>query len=54
MGAKVAAGPSNSEVVDKQGMYWMTGKVRAMSPLRVYVVLMDVYTVEEQRGRLVH
>jgi hypothetical protein len=27
MGAKVAAGPSNTAVVDKQGMYWMAGKV---------------------------
>ncbi|KAJ6624924.1 regulator of chromosome condensation 1/beta-lactamase-inhibitor protein II [Mycena sp. CBHHK59/15] len=26
MGAMVTAGPSNSVVVDKQGMYWMTGK----------------------------
>lgn len=23
----IAAGPTNSVVVDKQGMYWMTGKV---------------------------
>ena len=28
MGAQVIAGPSNSVVVDKQGMYWMAGKVR--------------------------
>lgn len=27
MGAIVVAGPSNSVVVDKQGMYWMAGKV---------------------------
>jgi len=27
MGAKVAAGPSNTAVIDKQGMYWMAGKV---------------------------
>jgi hypothetical protein len=26
MGAIIAAGPSNSVVVDKQGMYWMAGK----------------------------
>ncbi|KAJ6581166.1 regulator of chromosome condensation 1/beta-lactamase-inhibitor protein II [Mycena capillaripes] len=26
MGAFVAAGPSNSVVVDRQGMYWLTGK----------------------------
>lgn len=26
MGAIVAAGPSNTVVVDKQGMYWMAGK----------------------------
>ncbi|KAJ7746825.1 regulator of chromosome condensation 1/beta-lactamase-inhibitor protein II [Mycena maculata] len=26
MGALVVAGPSNSVVVDRQGMYWMTGK----------------------------
>ena len=28
MGAKVIAGPTNSVVIDKQGMYWMAGKVR--------------------------
>lgn len=27
MGAQVIAGPSNSVVIDKQGMYWMAGKV---------------------------
>ena len=27
MGAAIAAGPSNSVVIDKQGMYWMAGKV---------------------------
>ena len=27
MGRIVAAGPSNSVVIDKQGMYWMAGKV---------------------------
>jgi hypothetical protein len=27
MGAQVVAGPSNSVVIDKQGMYWMSGKV---------------------------
>ncbi len=26
MGAYVVAGPSNSVVIDKQGMYWMAGK----------------------------
>jgi len=26
MGARVAAGPSNTVVIDKQGMYWMAGK----------------------------
>lgn len=26
MGAHVVAGPSNSVVIDKQGMYWMAGK----------------------------
>lgn len=26
MGAAIAAGPSNSVVIDKQGMYWMAGK----------------------------
>lgn len=30
-GVLVAAGPSNSVVVDKGGMYWMTGKVRLPS-----------------------
>lgn len=28
MGAFVTAGPSNTAVVDNQGMYWMAGKVR--------------------------
>ena len=27
MGAAIAAGPTNSVVIDKQGMYWMAGKV---------------------------
>jgi hypothetical protein len=27
MGQIVVAGPSNSVVIDKQGMYWMAGKV---------------------------
>ena len=26
MGAHVNAGPSNSVVIDKQGMYWIAGK----------------------------
>jgi hypothetical protein len=30
MGAFVAAGPTNSVVIDKQGMYWMAGKVRSV------------------------
>ena len=33
MGRIVAAGPSNSVVIDRQGMYWMAGKV---SHLRLY------------------
>ena len=28
MGSKVIAGPSNSVVIDRQGMYFMAGKVR--------------------------
>lgn len=31
MGAAIAAGPSNSVVIDKQGMYWMAGKVPKLS-----------------------
>jgi hypothetical protein len=27
MGAAVFAGPSNTVVIDNQGMYWMAGKV---------------------------
>ena len=27
MGSDIAAGPSNSVVIDKQGMFWMAGKV---------------------------
>ena len=30
---KVVAGPSNSVVIDRQGMYWMTGKVSVISIL---------------------
>lgn len=38
MGAQVIAGPSNSVVIDKQGMYWMAGKVGFMSfPLFIFV-----------------
>jgi hypothetical protein len=35
MGQSVAAGPSNSVVIDKQGMYWMAGKVchRVLAPI---------------------
>jgi hypothetical protein len=33
MGAQVIAGPSNSVVIDKQGMYWMAGKVGLVSLL---------------------
>ena len=29
MGAAIAAGPTNSVVIDKQGMYWMAGKVHS-------------------------
>jgi len=49
MGAIVAAGPSNTAVIDKQGMYWMAGKVCCTSdrltPPNVWAV------VEEQRRR---
>ena len=31
MGAYVIAGPSNSVVIDKQGIYWMAGKVTRSS-----------------------
>ena len=31
MGAQVFAGPTNSVVIDKQGMYWMAGKVCSSS-----------------------
>ena len=31
MGAQVVAGPTNSVVIDKQGMYWMAGKVYYLS-----------------------
>jgi len=31
MGSLVVAGPSNTVVVDKQGMYWMAGKVRRVT-----------------------
>jgi len=34
MGARVVAGPSNTVVIDKQGMYWMAGKVCRVSSIR--------------------
>lgn len=35
MGALAVAGPSNSVVVDKQGMYWMAGKVYPSNAISV-------------------
>ena len=48
MGAKVIAGPTNSVVIDKQGMYWMAGKVRALSVPTRFHALTDWRAVEEQ------
>ncbi|KAJ7918807.1 regulator of chromosome condensation 1/beta-lactamase-inhibitor protein II [Mycena leptocephala] len=43
MGAFVAAGPSNSVVVDRQGMYWMTGKVSSSgSPYSSFRYMQDI------------
>jgi hypothetical protein len=38
MGALVVAGPSNSVVVDRQGMYWMAGKVRKIGGLNSLLI----------------
>ena len=35
MGGQVIAGPSNSVVIDKNGMYWMAGKVQFVSLLMI-------------------
>ena len=40
MGAAIAAGPSNSVVIDKQGMYWMAGKVLALELFLWYLVVL--------------
>ena len=43
MGSKIVAGPSNSIVVDKQGMLWMAGKVSCrLCDMAVYIDLLDV------------
>jgi hypothetical protein len=31
MGAQICAGPTSSVVIDRQGMYWLAGKVGVMS-----------------------
>jgi hypothetical protein len=31
MGARIAAGPACSVVIDRQSMYWLAGKVRTRS-----------------------
>jgi hypothetical protein len=53
MGAAIAAGPSNSVVIDKQGMYWMAGKVLTFGVFFSWylVVLMLLFSVEEQWRR---
>jgi len=33
MAQDIAAGPSSSIIVDKQGMFWMAGKVNLFEPL---------------------
>ena len=52
MGAAIAAGPSNSVVIDKQGMYWMAGKVL---PFEVFFMVPGCanahFSVEEQWRR---
>ena len=54
MGAAIAAGPTNSVVIDKQGMYWMAGKVLTFGIfffLWYVVALMLLFLVEEQWRR---
>ena len=41
MGGQVIAGPSNSVVIDKNGMYWMAGKVQLVS-LLVIICISDM------------
>jgi hypothetical protein len=31
MGAQICAGPTSSVVIDRQGMYWLAGKVSTLS-----------------------
>ena len=47
MGSDIAAGPSNSVVIDKQGMYWMAGKASVVF-LRVPRSNTDIGAVEKQ------
>lgn len=42
MGALIAAGPSNTVVVDKQGMYYMAGKV-CIALLLFHLVDVDLW-----------
>jgi hypothetical protein len=50
LGAKVAAGPSNSVVIDRQGMYYVAGKVRFRARFcRLYALIMRVLV--EKHGR---
>jgi hypothetical protein len=51
MGARVAAGPACSVVVDRQSMYWLAGKVRCFRLLAVHP-LTPAHAVEEHGRRL--
>ena len=54
---KVVAGPSNSVVIDRQGMYWMTGKVSVVSIPEAYSLIDGLVfrysSVEEHRRWLI-
>ncbi|KAF8655946.1 hypothetical protein AX16_002853 [Volvariella volvacea WC 439] len=56
-GAIVAAGPSNTVVIDKQGMYWMAGKWKnsgegsAGSPYSSFRVMQDIMTCKISLAR---
>ena len=55
MGAQVFAGPSNSVVVDKQGMNWMAGKVCSSSSKHIDTLKPSLRrAVEKQWRRHVH
>jgi hypothetical protein len=48
MAQDIAAGPSSSIVVDKQGMFWMAGKVKFCTFTTFQVLKSFFFLVENQ------